>query len=84
MDIGVKNGKIVDPKTLKNAEKINLKGKIVAPGFIDLHVHLRQPGNTAAETIETGTMAAAAGGFTAIVAMPNTNPAADTAAAIES
>jgi dihydroorotase len=84
MDIGVKDGKIVDPKTLKNAEKINLKGKIVAPGFIDLHVHLRQPGNIAAETIETGTMAAAAGGFTAIVAMPNTNPAADTAAAIES
>ncbi len=83
MDIGVKDGRIVDPSELKNAEKIDVSGKIIAPGFIDLHVHLRQPGNSAAETIETGTMAAAAGGFTAIVAMPNTNPAADTAAAIE-
>ncbi len=39
MDIGVKDGKIADPKTLKNAEKIDVSGKIVAPGFIDLHVH---------------------------------------------
>ena len=84
MDIAVKDGRIVDPATLKNAEKIDVSGKIVTPGFIDLHVHLRQPGNSAAETIRTGTMAAAAGGFTAIVAMPNTNPPADTAAAIES
>lgn len=83
MDIGVKNGKIADPKTLKKAEKIDVSGKIVAPGFIDLHVHLREPGNSAAETIATGTRAAAAGGFTTIVAMPNTTPAADTAAAIE-
>lgn len=83
MDIGVKDGKIVDPATLKNVEKIDVSGKVVAPGFIDLHVHLREPGNSAAETIKTGTMAAAAGGFTTIVAMPNTNPAADTAAAIE-
>ena len=83
MDIGVKNGEIVAPETLKDAQKIDVSGKIVAPGFIDLHVHLRQPGNSAAETIATGTMAAAAGGFTAIVAMPNTTPAADTAAAIE-
>ena len=83
MDIGVKNGEIVAPETLKDAQKIDVSGKIIAPGFIDLHVHLRQPGNSAAETIATGTMAAAAGGFTAIVAMPNTTPAADTAAAIE-
>ena len=83
MDIGVKNGKIADPKTLKKAEKIDVSGKVVAPGFIDLHVHLREPGNSDAETIKTGTQAAAAGGFTTIVAMPNTNPAADTAAAIE-
>jgi len=48
-----------------------------------VHVHLRQPGNTAAETIATGTAAAAAGGFTSIVAMPNTTPPADTAGAIE-
>ena len=83
MDIGVKGGKIVAPETLKDAQKIDVSGKVVAPGFIDLHVHLRQPGNSAAETIATGTMAAAAGGFTAVVAMPNTTPAADTAAAIE-
>lgn len=83
MDIGVKDGKIVAPESLKKAEKIDVSGKVVAPGFIDLHVHLRQPGNSAAETIATGTMAAAAGGFTAVVAMPNTNPAADTVAAIE-
>jgi dihydroorotase len=82
-DIGVKNDKIVDPASLKNAEKIDVSGKIVAPGFIDIHVHLRQPGNSAAETIATGTKAAAAGGFTAVVAMPNTTPAADTAASIE-
>lgn len=83
MDIGVKDGKIADPARLKNAEKIDVSGKIIAPGFIDLHVHLREPGNSAAETIASGTMAAAAGGFTTIVAMPNTNPVADTAAAIE-
>jgi len=83
MDIGVKDGKIVDAKNMKGAEIIDVSGKVVAPGFIDLHVHLREPGNTAAETIRTGTKAAAAGGFTTIVAMPNTNPAADTAATIE-
>jgi dihydroorotase len=83
MDIGVKDGKIVDPAAIKDAEKIDLNGKIVAPGFIDIHVHLRQPGNTNAETIATGTMAAAAGGFAKIVAMPNTSPAADTAGTIE-
>ena len=50
---------------------------MLTPGFVDLHVHLRHPGNTAAETIHTGTLAAAAGGFTSIVAMPNTSPCAD-------
>ena len=52
-------------------------GAIVAPGFIDMHVHLREPGNPEKETIATGTAAAAAGGFTAVAAMPNTNPAID-------
>ena len=69
MDIGVENGVFADPATLKDAE--------VVDGFIDLHVHLRQPGKTDAETIHTGTLAAAAGGFTSIVAMPNTSPCAD-------
>ena len=82
-DIGISEGHIAEPASLKNPEVIDLTGKVLSPGFIDLHVHLRQPGNTAAETIASGTAAAAAGGFTSIVAMPNTSPAADTAGAIE-
>ena len=82
-DLGINDGVMCDPADLKNPEVIDLTGKVAAPGFIDLHVHLRQPGNTAAETIASGTAAAAAGGFTAVVAMPNTSPAADTPGAIE-
>jgi len=81
--IGVSAGKIVKTSEIKKAPKINLKGKVVAPGFIDLHVHLRQPGATHKETIATGTRAAAAGGFTTIVAMPNTSPVTDTPGTIE-
>lgn len=76
-DIAVRDGKIADPAYVKYAERIDLKGRVLTPGFVDLHVHLRHPGNTAAETIHTGTLAAAAGGFTSIVAMPNTSPCAD-------
>ena len=82
-DLAVANGIIVEVSELKNPEVIDLTGKVLSPGFIDVHVHLRQPGNTTAETIATGSAAAAAGGFTSIVAMPNTNPSADTAGAIE-
>ena len=57
-------------------------GCIVAPGLVDLHTHLRQPGREEAETIETGGRGAALGGFTAVVAMPNTNPCMDSAAVI--
>ena len=57
---------------------VEADGAYVAPGFIDMHVHLREPGNSEKETIATGTAAAAAGGFTAVAAMPNTNPALDT------
>jgi dihydroorotase len=56
---------------------VNLKDKVVAPGFIDIHVHLREPGYEHKETIETGTLSAAYGGFTAVCCMPNTNPAID-------
>ncbi|HHX51095.1 MAG TPA: amidohydrolase family protein, partial [Clostridia bacterium] len=52
-------------------------GKIVTPGWVDMHVHLREPGYEFKETIQTGTRAAAAGGVTAVVCMPNTNPVAD-------
>ena len=82
-DLGVSEGRIADCGKLKNPEVIDLEGKVLTHGFLDVHVHLRQPGNTNAETIATGTMAAAAGGFTTIVAMPNTKPAADTVGAIE-
>jgi dihydroorotase len=58
-------------------QPIDCTGKIVAPGLIDLHVHLREPGQSAKETIATGTKAAAAGGFTTIVCMPNTSPSID-------
>src|SRR5882724_6470173 len=61
------------------AEVFDAAGFIVAPGFIDLHVHLREPGQESSETIETGTRAAAAGGFTAVCCMPNTRPVHDNA-----
>ncbi len=61
---------------------VDAEGCLVLPGFVDLHSHLRQPGNEAAETIETGSRAAALGGFTAVVAMPNTTPCMDSAAVI--
>lgn len=82
-ELAVSGSCIVDRSELKRPEVIDLEGKVLCRGFIDLHVHLRQPGNTGAETIATGTRAAAAGGFTSILAMPNTNPAADNAGAIE-
>jgi dihydroorotase len=59
------------------AETLDARGLIVAPGFVDLHVHLREPGQTYKETIATGTAAAAAGGFTSVCAMPNTAPVND-------
>src|SRR5580700_4035448 len=63
----------------KNAEVFDAAGLIVAPGFIDMHVHLREPGQENSETIETGTSSAARGGFTAVCCMPNTKPVNDNA-----
>ncbi len=64
---------------LQDAEAFDATGLIVAPGFIDLHVHLREPGQESSETIETGTKSAARGGFTAVCCMPNTKPVHDNA-----
>ncbi|WP_018292050.1 dihydroorotase [Verrucomicrobium sp. 3C] len=79
-DLCVAGGRFVDPASLPaetNWEWIEASGWIVAPGLIDAHVHLREPGDLQKETIASGTRAAAAGGFTAVVAMPNTRPPAD-------
>ncbi len=63
-------------------EVIVTRGKVVAPGFVDVHVHLREPGREDAETVASGARAAAAGGFTAVCAMPNTDPVTDNQAAV--
>ena len=65
--------------TADGAEVFDASGLVVAPGFIDLHCHLREPGQELSETIETGTRAAARGGFTAVCCMPNTQPVNDNA-----
>jgi len=75
-DIFIADGIFVS-SPVAGAQEIDARGLVVCPGFIDMHVHLREPGQGAKETIETGTKAAAAGGFTSVVAMPNTNPVAD-------
>jgi len=81
-DLRIKDGKIAEiGESLVNhgEEEFNAKGLTVAPGFVDLHIHLREPGGEHKETIETGTLAAAKGGFTAVAAMPNTKPVPDNA-----
>ena len=86
-DVAVQDGHItaVEPSIEAGAGVLVLdaSGCIVAPGLVDLHVHLREPGREQAETVESGSRAAALGGFTAIVAMPNTEPAIDSAAVVQ-
>ena len=76
-DVLIRDGKIADGKPSKDAQVIQVDGCVVTPGLIDPHVHLREPGQSAKETIATGTAAAVAGGFTSVIAMPNTAPVAD-------
>lgn len=81
-DILVENGKVVaigENLTADDAQIINAEGKVVAPGFIDMHAHLREPGQEAKEDFASGSKAAAAGGFTTIATMPNTKPVIDNA-----
>ena len=82
MDVLLRDGRVVEialPNKIRDSadEKFDARGLIVAPGFIDLHVHLREPGQSYKETIASGTAAAAAGGFTSICCMPNTHPVVD-------
>lgn len=79
--IGVEDGKIVSIQKLPTPadETIDLEGKILLPGLIDAHVHMRDPGLTYKENFKTGTQAAAAGGFTTVLDMPNTQPPTNTA-----
>jgi dihydroorotase len=84
-DLVVRDGRTESVAWLEPGDGAGIddRGIVVAPGFIDLHAHLREPGNEAAETIATGLAAAAHGGFTAVCAMPNTTPPIDRAAMVE-
>ncbi|MCR4401770.1 MAG: dihydroorotase [Firmicutes bacterium] len=89
MDVLIEAGKIVSvgagtdaPTGTGEIDEIDARGKLVLPGLIDMHVHLREPGREDEETIETGTLAAVRGGFVAVACMPNTDPPIDTAAAV--
>ena len=85
-DVFSRDGKIVPRLSAadrKRARKIDARGLVAAPGLVDIHVHFREPGQAQKETIATGSRAAAAGGFTTVVCMPNTAPAADNAGTIQ-
>lgn len=81
MDLLLRDGQVAEiapPNKIRGAdERFDARGLIVAPGFIDLHVHLREPGQSYKETIASGTAAAAVGGFTSVCCMPNTTPVLD-------
>jgi dihydroorotase len=85
-DLFARDGRIVaglSAADRRRARKIDGRGLVAAPGLVDIHVHFREPGQTHKETIATGSRAAAAGGFTTVVCMPNTSPPADNAGTIQ-
>jgi dihydroorotase len=85
-DVFIRDGLFVDSLNAaekKRAKKIDATGLVACPGLVDVHVHFREPGQTHKETIATGSRAAAAGGFTTVVCMPNTSPVADNAGTIQ-
>ncbi|MBT3375620.1 MAG: dihydroorotase [Lentisphaerae bacterium] len=82
-DVAIHAGTIVPADSVAGADVIDVNGLAITPGLIDLHVHLRDPGQTHKEDLVTGTRAAAAGGFTCVVAMPNTSPPVDCPAVLE-
>jgi dihydroorotase len=81
-DLLIRDGLIAEGGA-KNAEVVDADGLVALPGLVDLHTHLREPGREDAETVETGSRAAALGGYTAVCAMANTSPVADTAGVVE-
>ncbi|GAA1840495.1 dihydroorotase [Microlunatus capsulatus] len=83
-DLLLRDGRFADPATAgPDVERVDADGLVALPGLVDLHTHLREPGREDAETVASGTDAAARGGFTAVLAMANTNPVTDTAEAAE-
>jgi dihydroorotase len=83
-DLGIRNGRFVDPAEVgADVEQLDADGLLALPGLVDLHTHLREPGREDAETVQSGTLAAARGGFTAVLAMANTTPVTDTAEAAQ-
>jgi dihydroorotase len=81
-DLLIRNGRFVDPAEAgTDVEHLDADGLVALPGLVDLHTHLREPGREDAETVQSGTLAAARGGFTAVLAMANTTPVTDTAEA---
>ncbi|MDV7393064.1 amidohydrolase family protein, partial [Arthrospira platensis SPKY1] len=85
-DVFVRDGILVETLEAgerEQAEVVDVSGLVVAPGLVDIHVHLREPGQTHKENIRSGTRAGAAGGYTTLVCMPNTSPVCDNAGTIQ-